>query len=103
VSEEKSYFDGGVLGFIGWSFLCGLITICTLGICFPWAVCLFSKWCTSHMVIGGRRLQFNGTGLNLFGKYIVWWLLTVITLGIYGFWLFNAMMKWTVKNTAFAE
>jgi uncharacterized membrane protein YjgN (DUF898 family) len=102
VSEQKSYFDGGVLGFIGWSFVCFLIMIFTLGLCFPWAVCVFAKWVCSHTVIDGRRLQFNGSGASLFGNYILWWFLSIITLGIYSIWLFNAMMKWTVKNTTFA-
>ena len=31
MAEEGSYFDGGVLGFLGWSVLCGFITLCTAG------------------------------------------------------------------------
>jgi uncharacterized membrane protein YjgN (DUF898 family) len=103
MSEEGSYFDGGVLGFIGWVILGGLITMFTLGLCLPWAVCLFLKWETSHTVVGGRRLQFTGSGGSLFGHYILWWFLTIITLGIYSFWLYVAMKKWTTKHTSFAN
>lgn len=35
--EERSYFDGGLLSYIGWIILGSFITICTVGICFPWA------------------------------------------------------------------
>ena len=101
--QQKSYFDGGVLGFIGWVFLCFFITVCTLGLAFPWAICLFNNWKFSHTVIEGRRLKFTGAGINLFGKYILWWFLCIITFGIYGFWLFIAMEKWMVKNTTFAD
>ncbi|MDR2693259.1 MAG: DUF898 domain-containing protein [Chitinispirillales bacterium] len=102
MTEEASYFDGGVLQFLGWVILGSIITTCTLGLCLPWAVCMFYKWETSHTVVGGRRLQFNGSGGSLFGHYILWWFLTIITLGIYSFWLYVAMKKWMAKNTSFA-
>ena len=37
MEESKSYFDGGLLQLIDWSLLGALVTICTLGICYPWA------------------------------------------------------------------
>jgi len=42
--EEKSYFDGGLLSYIGWIILGSFITTCTFGICFPWAICMFYGW-----------------------------------------------------------
>ena len=101
--QLKSYFDGGVLGFIGWGIVCFFLTIFTLFIGYPWAVCLFNKWKLKHTVIQGRRLKFTGTGIGLFGRYILWWFLCVITLGIFGFWLYIAMQKWTVKHTTFED
>jgi len=98
---EESYFDGGALGFLGWSLLCGLISFLTAGICLPWGVCMFLRWETSHTVVGGRRLRFTGSGGNLFGHYILWWFLTIITLGIYSFWLYVSMKKWATKHTSF--
>lgn len=100
--SEKSYFDGGLLQLIGWSLLGGLITIVTLGICYPWALCMVYGWKIKHTVIEGRRLKFNGSAVSLFGNWIKWFLLTVVTLGIYGFWLGIALEKWKVKNTSFA-
>lgn len=44
VMEEKSYFDGGLLQLIGWKILGSLVTICTLGICFPWAYTMIYAW-----------------------------------------------------------
>lgn len=98
----RSYFDGGLLQLIGWRILGILVTICTLGICYPWAVCMVYRWETSHTVIDGRRLEFDGTALGLFGLWIKWWILCFITLGIYGFWVCISIRKWKVKHTRFA-
>lgn len=103
VKKEESFFDGGLLQQIGWSILAVLLTIITLGLAVPWAVCMLQNWETKHTVINGRRLKFNGNGAQLFGNYIKWFLLTIITLGIYGFWLKIKMKKWVVKHTEFAE
>jgi uncharacterized membrane protein YjgN (DUF898 family) len=102
VDNEKSYFDGGILSYIGWSILGFLVTVLTLGICFPWALCMVYSWETNHTVIGGRRLKFTGKAVSLFGHWLLWILLTIITLGIYSFWLRIALKKWITKNTVFA-
>ena len=100
---QSSYFDGGLLSWIGLNILGFLITILTLGICYPWAVCMAYGWKINHTVIGGRRLKFTGSAIGLFGNWIKWFLLCIITLGIYSFWLFIALEKWKVKNTTFAN
>ncbi|MDR6883808.1 uncharacterized membrane protein YjgN (DUF898 family) [Bacillus sp. 3255] len=99
--ELNSYFDGGLLQFIGWNIIGAIVTLCTLGICYPWSLTMLYKWKIEHTVVDGRRLQFNGTAIGLFGNWIKWWLLTIITLGIYGFWLFIALEKWKAKHTTF--
>lgn len=98
----RSYFDGGLLQLIGWRILGILVTLCTLGICYPWADCMVYRWETRHTVINGRRLEFDGTALGLFGLWIKWWILCFITLGIYGFWVCISIRKWKVKHTRFA-
>ena len=103
VQTEKSYFDGGLLQLIGWSILGGLVTALTLGICYPWAICMIYRWEAKHTVINGRRLKFNGTAMQLFGNWIKWVLLTIITLGIYAFWLNIKLIKWKTKHTEFAD
>lgn len=98
---KESYFDGGLLQLIGWTLLGILVTICTLGICFPWAVCMICRWEAKHTVINGYRLVFDGTALQLFGNWIKWVFLTLITFGIYGFWVGIKVKKWTTKHTHF--
>ena len=102
-ASGSSYFDGGLLQFIGWNLLGAFVTLITVGICFPWALCMVYGWKINHTVIEGRRLQFKGKAIGLFGNWIKWLLLCLITLGIYSFWLNIALEKWKVKNTSFAN
>lgn len=97
----KSYFDGGLLQLIGWKILGALLTICTLGICYPWAVCMVYRWETRHTVIENHRLRFDGTAAGLFSLWLKWWLFCFITFGIYGFWVQISIRKWKVKHTHF--
>ncbi|MBR4350627.1 MAG: DUF898 family protein [Bacilli bacterium] len=101
--KQESYFDGGLFQLIGWKLLGAVITIFTLGICYPWAVCKVYNWEVKHTVINGRRLEFDGKAIQLFGNWIKWELLTIITLGIYGFWVKIKLKKWITKHTHFAE
>lgn len=103
MEKEKSYFDGGLLQLIGWTILGSLVTTFTLGICFPWALCMVFGWKINHTVIEGRRLRFTGTAGSLFGQWIKWFLLCIITVGIYGLWVGIALEKWKVKHTEFVN
>ncbi|EED2404714.1 DUF898 domain-containing protein [Listeria monocytogenes] len=98
---RTSFFDGGLLQYIGWTILGTLVMICTIGICYPWALCMVYGWKINHTVIEGRRLKFQGSAVGLFGHWIKWLLLTIITIGIYGFWVFIKLEDWKVKNTIF--
>lgn len=102
-AQGESYFDGGLLQLIGWYILGGLVTTFTLGICYPWALCMVYGWKINHTVIEGRRLKFTGTAAGLFGNWIKWLLLCIVTLGIYSLWLRIALIKWKVKHTTFAN
>ena len=99
--DQNSFFDGGLLSYIGLTILGWLITMLTFGICYPWAVCMKYKWEIEHTVIEGRRLKFSGTAMGLFGNWIKWWFFTLITFGIYGFWVFIKVKEWKTKHTSF--
>lgn len=101
--QAESYFDGGLLQLIAWRILGGLITMCTLGICYPWAVTMVYGWEINHTVVEGRRLRFDGSAVGLFGQWIKWLLLSIITLGIYAFWVQIKIIKWKTKHTHFAD
>ena len=97
--NKESYFDGGLLSFIGHSIVAFFIIALTLGIATPWAVCFMQDWKVRHTVIDGQRLYFDGTGTQLFENWIKWFLLTIITLGIYSFWLKIKTEQWITKHT----
>ena len=101
MSESK--FTGGLLGLIGISLVQILITVITLGLAYPWAVCMKERWIAKHTIIDGKQLVFDGTGVQLVGKYLLWWFLTIITFGIYSFWLNIKMKQWVVKHTHMVE
>lgn len=102
-STEGSLFDGNFWQRLGWTILSRLVTVITLGLAYPAAVCMLLRWECKHTVINGRRLKFTGRGAQLFGKYILWWLLTIVTCGIYGVWLGLNMKRWTTKHTVYAD
>ena len=99
----ESYFDGGLLQLIGWTLLGAIITGCTFGICFPWAICMIYNWETKHTVVNGHRLKFTGTAMQLFGNWIKWLILCFITIGIYSWWVGIEIKKWKAKHTVFAN
>ncbi len=102
-STENSYFDGNFWQRLGRIIVSRFLTVITLGLAYPAAVCMLLRWECKHTVINGRRLKFTGKGAQLFGKYILWWLLTIVTFGIFGIWLGLNMKKWTVKHTVYAD
>lgn len=99
--RKESYFDGGLFQWIGWNLLGSFITTITLGICYPWALCMVYGWKVNHTVVEGRRLKFIGKATGLFGTWIKWGLLCIVTLGIYSFWIPISLEKWKTKNTIF--
>jgi uncharacterized membrane protein YjgN (DUF898 family) len=95
-------FDGSAADYLGTQILATLVTVCTLAICYPYALVLLERWRAKHTVLMGRRLYFKGTGIGLFGLWIKWFILIVITLGIYSFWVFPRITRWKVENTVYA-
>ena len=102
-TANNSFFDGNTAQRIGWRLLASLLTVITLGIAYPWAMCMMERWEIRHTVINGRRLKFTGHGGQLFGRYILWAFLSVITLGIYSIWFGLGMKKWVVMHTVYAD
>ena len=98
---RNSFFDGGLLSYIGWNILGLILTTFSFGICYPWALCLVYGWKINHTVIDGHRMRFSGSALSLFGNWLKWFLLSIITLGIYFFWVNIKLEDWKAKNTNF--
>ena len=92
-------FRGGAATWFGTQVLGVLITVVTLGICYPFVVVLVERWRAKNTYLLGRPLRFDGTGWGIFGLWIKWFLLCIITLGIYSFWVYPRLTKWKVENT----
>ncbi len=95
-------FRGGAGTYFGTGLLAALITIFTLGICYPFALVLRERWRAKHAYIDGRQLVFTGSAWALFGNWIKWFLLMIITLGIYSFWVGPRIARWKWEHTDFA-
>jgi uncharacterized membrane protein YjgN (DUF898 family) len=101
-NPNRFTFDGGAGTYVGTVLLGHLITIFTLGICYPFALVLMQRWRCKHTYIDRQQLVFTGSALGLFGHWIKWFLLSVITLGIYLFWVTPRLQKWVTENTDFS-
>ena len=75
---RNSYFDGGLVTYIGTSILATLITVCTFGICAPWGICLLYNWKIKHTVINGKKTVFRW-----YSNAIIWKLDQVAISDIY--------------------
>ncbi|MEJ7706737.1 MAG: DUF898 family protein [Nocardioidaceae bacterium] len=100
-NSGRFHFDGGAATYVGTAILGLLITVFTLGICYPFALVLNQRWRAKHSYIDGQRLTFTGTGIGLFGTWIKWFLLIVITIGIYAFWVGPRIARWKWEHTDF--
>lgn len=101
VKTGRFRFDGGAGTFVGTALLGWLITVVTLGICYPFALVLVERWRAKHSYIDGRRLVFTGSAWGLFGNWVKWLLLSIITLGIYLFWVIPRLTQWKWEHTDF--
>lgn len=97
-SQKVSTWDGGVLETIINSIIASLLISLTCGIATPWAICYMMKFIIGHAVIDGKRMSFDGDGMQLFGNWIKWLVLMVITCGIYSFWVIPKMYKWVASH-----
>lgn len=96
--DNNSYFDGGILGFIGTNILAGLVMVVPF-VGFAWSNVIKLRWYTKHTVCDSRRLIFVGTVGTFFLKYLLWGFLTVITLGIFALFVPVKTLKLETENT----
>lgn len=99
MNSGRFRFDGGAATYVGTGVLALLITVGTLGICYPFALVLRERWRAKHAYIDGQRLVFTGSGWGLFENWVKWFLLSVITLGIYLFWVGPRIARWRWEHT----
>ena len=96
---KESKFTGKMISWLGHHLFNFFITLITLGIAYPWAVCRRYRWEISHKVIDGHKLTFEGKGISLLGHWLLWVLLTIVTIGIYGLWVPCKLQAWITERT----
>lgn len=98
VAKKESTWDGHLIQLIGWRILGFFVTLCTIGICYPFVLCWIEGWYCKHRVIEGHRMHFDGNGAQLIGNWIKWLLLSIITLSIYAFFIPMKLEAWKTKH-----
>ncbi len=101
--KYNSYFDESVKAYMIVKLKFYMMCIFSLGLAYPWALCMKYKAKYHHTVICGKRLKFIGNPLDLAHHWFWWWLLCIITIGIYALFLHVRMEKWTIANVIFEE
>jgi uncharacterized membrane protein YjgN (DUF898 family) len=96
-------FDGGAGTYFGTGLSAFLITVLTLGICYPFAFALPERRWAKHSCIEGRQLVSNGSAWGLFGLWLRRWILMIITLGIYSFLVMPRIYGWKWEHTSWAR
>ena len=103
LDPNKSVFDGSGLELFIINLVGALICLVTIGLASPWVICYRIGWDRRPPVYNGRRLAFNGTGIQLFGKWIGCFLLTIVTCGLYSFVMGLKLEQWILSHTTFAD
>ena len=77
--------------------------IITLGLAYPWILCMKQEARCKHTIICGKRLKFIGDPKELIGHWLVWWLVIIITFGLYGLVVKIKFQQWVAANTVFED
>lgn len=96
---HNSTFNAGLLSWLWLQIWTWALTVFTLGIAYPWAMCAQYAWRIDNLTVNGYQMRFDGQGHQLIGMWIKWWLLTIVTLGIYGLWVPIKLIKWQATHT----
>ena len=94
---------GASISFFFFNLLCGILTVITLGIAYPFIVVMKEKYLAKRTYTTGHKNIFDGNGFQLIGKYILWLFLTVITFGIYSIFLIAKLIAWKTAHTHFFD
>lgn len=85
---------------LGNHILTGLLTFATCGVGLPWAIVMHEKYVIERTITNdGRRLRFDGRGLDLVGLILLTIALVPLTLGLAFPWLAVQWRGWFVSHT----
>lgn len=109
-SQNEKYFIKGESKFTGNVIIYGLLNLLwallatiTLGIMIPWTTSWKYKYYAEHSTYSGKKVVFDGKGIQLLGRWLLWELLCIVTVGIYAFFMAVELKKWVAKHQHFED
>lgn len=102
-AKKESTWTGGVLETLAASIVADLIIFFSCGFATPWAIAYMMKFIIDHAVIDGKKVTFDGNGMQLLGNWIKWYFLTIITCFVYSFWVAPRLYKWVASHIHIVE
>ena len=96
-------FSGQGLEFAWLLIWTSIVTMITFGLFGPWAMSYTLGWIASKVKVGGRAVNFTGTGGGVFVEYLKIFILTVVTFGIYAPWGACALYRWVFDHLNFVD
>lgn len=105
INKEKydSYFDNSLKNVLSHHIKCILLGVITLGLAYPWIICMKYESKYKHTVICGKRLKFIGNAKELLSHWVLWWILIVVTLGLYWLVVKIRFEQWACANIIFED
>lgn len=95
----ESKFTGSLLELVIVNLAAGFVSVISLGLLVPWAICFRYRYIASHTIIDGKQLYFDGNAAQLWGQWFKWLFFIIITVGIYTFWVGLRLQQWRVNHT----
>lgn len=85
---------------VGYAILIGL-SVFTLFLALPLVIHYYISYHADNLIIGGRKVKYEGTVGDIYAKIIIGILLSVITFGLYSFYMIADIKRFVVKSTVF--
>ncbi|MPQ44872.1 hypothetical protein [Clostridium tarantellae] len=101
--KYDSYFDNTLKNSVIHRLKTLSLGIVTLGLAYPWILCMEQEAKCEHTVICGKRLKFIGDPKELIGHWILWWFLIIITFGVFSLVVGIRFQQWVTANTVFED
>ena len=101
VVRKDSYYDGKVIPFWAYNNLSAVLT--ATGVGGAWGTTVKEAYKYNHTSFDGKRIKFEGKGIDLYPEMFKWILFTILTFGIYALWIPIKKQKWIVSKLHFED
>lgn len=101
VVRKDSYYDGKVIPYWAYNGLSATLTATGAG--GAWGTTIKTAYKYNHTSYNGKRIKFEGKGIDLYPEMFKWVLFSILTLGIYILWIPIKKQKWIVSKLHFED